>query len=99
MITVELSIEFRDWLAELTDRKASAIIVKRIRQIEASSLGDTKRIGDGLFEVRIHYGPGYRLYAMNRGRQWILLLCGSSKSDQSRAIKQAKQLAKEAHDA
>jgi putative addiction module killer protein len=99
MITVDLSIEFRDWLTNLTDRKASAIIVKRIRQIEAGSIGDTKPVGDGLFEIRIHYGPGYRLYAMNRGRQWMLLLCGSDKSGQNRTIKRAKQLAQEAHNA
>ncbi|MDR2269160.1 MAG: type II toxin-antitoxin system RelE/ParE family toxin [Rickettsiales bacterium] len=99
MVTVDLSIEFCDWLSGLTDRKASAIIVKRIRQIETGSFGDTKRIGDGLFEIRIHYGPGYRLYAMNRGHKWIILLCGGDKGGQSRAIKRARQLAKEADNA
>ena len=58
------------------------------------NMGDAKPVGDGLSEARIDYGPGYRVYFMQQGRQLVVLLCGGDKSSQTRDIKQAKQIAK-----
>lgn len=69
-------------------------IITRIDRLADGNLGDAKPIGDGLSEARIDYGPGYRVYFMQQGRQLIILLCAGDKSSQPRDIKQAKQVAK-----
>lgn len=94
MIEIIRSSTFSRWLAALSDSRARARISVRIDRIAEGHLGDTKSIGSGLSEARIDYGPGYRLYFMQLGRQWIVLLCAGDKSSQARDIKQARLIAK-----
>ena len=92
---VEMTELFENWLASLKDAKASDAVLRSVRRIQAGLLGDNKPLGGGLFEIRIHCGPGYRLYFINRGKRWILLLSGSDKTEQKKAIKLAYAMAKE----
>jgi len=80
--------------ADLDDIKAKARILRRIERAQNGNLGDHKRF-DGLLEMRIDYGPGYRLYAVQQGKVLIILLCGGDKSSQKRDIRKALELAKE----
>ncbi len=77
------------WLGELKDIRARAQIRARLARVEAGNLGDCKPLRDGVQELRIDYGPGYRVYLSRQGPVMVLLLCGSDKSDQTRAINQA----------
>lgn len=95
MIKVQQIAPFTDWLAALGDVKATARIVARIRQFEMGNEGDTKSVGGGVSEMRIHYGPGYRVYFTRKGRTIVVLLCGGDKGSQKRDIKTAQKLAKE----
>jgi putative addiction module killer protein len=91
-----LTREFRDWVASLRDRRARARIVQRISRYEVmGALGDVKPVGGRISEMRIHYGPGYRLYFTMRGQEMIILLCGSDKNDQARMIGRATAIAAE----
>ncbi len=83
---------FSRWLDNLRDMQAKARIVSRIRNATLGHLGDVKPVGDGVSEMRIHVGAGYRIYFSQRGEQIILLLCGGDKSSQSRDIERAKRL-------
>lgn len=94
MYRVERTVEFESWLDGLRDRMAQKRIAMRIRRIETGLLGDWKTVGDGVSELRIDHGPGYRLYYTMREQVVVILLCGSDKSDQERAIRSAKELAK-----
>lgn len=94
MYLVEQTAEFTQWLDGLRDRRAQAKIATRVVRIEAGLLGDHQRLRDGVSELRIDFGPGYRLYYTVRGRVVIVLLCGSTKDDQSGAIRLAKELAR-----
>jgi len=94
MYRVEQTTEFTQWLDGLRDRRAQAKIAMRVVRIEAGLLGDHKSLGDGVSELRIDFGPGYRLYYTVRGRVVVVLLCGSAKDGQSVAIRLAKELAK-----
>ncbi|MCH4151033.1 MAG: type II toxin-antitoxin system RelE/ParE family toxin [Sphingobium sp.] len=93
MYRVEQTADFENWLDGLRDRMAQKRIVMRIKRIEIGLLGDWKPVGGGVSELRIDYGPGYRLYYTMREQVIVILLCGSDKSDQERAIKRAKELA------
>lgn len=95
MIEVRQTTEFAEWLASLRDVRAQARVGARIRQAELGNLGDVQPCGGGVIELRIHYGPGYRLYAVRRGDELIILLCGGDKSSQKRDIKTAKTMAEE----
>ena len=95
MIGVRQTDIFRDWLAALRDKQAAAIIRRRITRLELGHFGDTKVIGDGVSELRIDFGPGYRLYFTRRGEALVILLCGGDKGSQARDIARAKQMAKE----
>lgn len=95
MIEVRQTIVFSEWLRALRDRNAAARIAVRIRRLELGNPGDIKSVGDGVSEMRIDYGPGYRLYLTYTGRTLVILLCGGDKSSQSRDIGQAKKMAKE----
>jgi putative addiction module killer protein len=86
---------FIAWLKDLRDLKGRAKIVTRIQRLEDGNPGDVASVGDGVSEMRIHFGPGYRVYYVNRGGALIVLLCGGDKSTQARDIESAKQLARE----
>jgi putative addiction module killer protein len=94
MYRVDRTVEFENWLDGLRDEKAQEKIAQRIRRVESGLLGDWKTVHEGVSELRIDYGPGYRLYYTMRERVIVILLCGSTKRDQDRAIKLAKVLAK-----
>lgn len=86
---------FDDWLAGLRDRKGAAIIGQRITRLAAGQIGDFKSVGEGVGELRIDFGPGYRVYFIRSGETVIVLLCGGDKSSQARDIRRAKALAQE----
>lgn len=88
--------QFRDWLDGLRDGKARLRIDDRLRRLANGNAGDTKSVGEGVQELRLHFGAGYRVYYMWRDGVLIILLCGGDKSSQTRDIKRAKKLAKEA---
>ncbi|MDR3232967.1 MAG: type II toxin-antitoxin system RelE/ParE family toxin [Planctomycetaceae bacterium] len=69
------------------------MIDKRIQRLSEGNSGDSRPVGEGISEMRIHYGPGYRIYYKNTGQKFVLLLCGGDKSTQEQNIKSAKQLA------
>jgi putative addiction module killer protein len=99
MIEVRQSAVFRDWVARLKDLRARTRIAVRIDRLAEGNPGDVKSVGDGVSELRIDYGPGYRLYFTRRGSLLIVLLCGGDKSSQDRDIRAARALAKELNDA
>jgi putative addiction module killer protein len=84
---------FKKWFDKLRDQVGQALILTRIDRLEDGNPGDVKPIGGGLTEMRINYGPGYRLYYKDTGKEIIILLCGGDKSTQETDIKRAKQLA------
>ena len=81
--------EFDAWLKALRDPVAKGRVIARIRSAEAGNFGDCRHVGEGVSEMRIHVGPGYRLYYCRRGEAVYLLLCGGDKSSQQRDIGQA----------
>lgn len=84
---------FDDWFAGLRDRQAAARIKMRIRRAEEGNFGDCEPVGEGVSEMRIHYGPGYRVYFAQRGMEVVILLAGGDKSTQSSDIKTVLKLA------
>jgi putative addiction module killer protein len=95
MFEVFRSETFDLWLRELRDIRARARIEARILRLSRGNAGDVKPVGSGLSELRIDYGPGYRVYFMRRGRLVILLLCGGDKRTQDSDIKQAIKIAED----
>lgn len=95
MVEVIRSATFDRWLMGLRDRRAVARIAARLDRLASGNSGDAEPVGDGVSELRIHYGPGYRVYFLRRGPVLIVLLCGGDKSSQERDITQAKALAAE----
>ena len=94
------SATFKRWIEGLRDRRAVARISARLRSISIGNLGDTRSVGNGISEIRIHYGPGYRIYFVREGETVIVLLCGGDKDSQQRDIRRAGRLAldwKESH--
>jgi putative addiction module killer protein len=86
--------EFARWLDGLRDIRARARVLVRIERIVAGNFGDSKPVGQGISELRIDYGPGYRVYFTKRGQQLVILLVGGDKSGQAADIKTAIRLAK-----
>ncbi len=84
------SVPFNDWLESLRDKKARAKIRARINRIRLGNLGDCKSVGEGVSELRINFGSGYRVYFAQQGNTIVILLCGGNKSSQNKDIKQAK---------
>jgi len=84
--------EFKAWLKNLADERAVKKIAQRIVRLQAGLMGDVKPVGGGLAELRIDYGPGYRVYFVQRGVVLIILLCGGDKKSQQKDIKLAKKL-------
>ncbi|MBO9661678.1 type II toxin-antitoxin system RelE/ParE family toxin [Dokdonella sp.] len=95
MYTVRLTQAFQDWLDALDDTRAQVRIAARLRFAEAGNLGDWKTVGEGISEMRVDTGPGYRLYFTRRGALIIVMLAGGDKSSQSRDIKRAQRIARE----
>lgn len=93
--TVEQTPEFEAWLRGLRDGVARAIIARRIARVAAGNMGDVKPVGDGVSELRIDHGPGFRVYFVRQGAALIVLLCGGDKGSQVRDIARAKTLAQE----
>lgn len=83
-------VPFDDWLGGLDDRKAVARILARLARVRLGNLGDCKSVGDGVSELRVDYGPGYRVYFGQQGRTLVVLLCGGDKRTQDRDIRLAK---------
>jgi putative addiction module killer protein len=96
MVEVRQTEVFSNWLRKLRDHNARARIQIRIRRLSLGNFGDVKPVGEGVSELRIDYGPGYRIYLQQRGNLLVLLLVGGSKKTQQTDIVKAKKLAKEA---
>ena len=92
MIEMIRSSLFDGWLTGLLDRRAKMRIVARLDRLAVGNPGDVKPVGSGISELRINYGPGYRVYYMTRGKVLMVLLCGGDKSTQDADIQQAKAL-------
>lgn len=88
--TQEGQVPFNQWLDSLRDRKARAVVRTRINRLRLGLLGDCKPVGKGVKELRIFFGPGYRLYFGQEGETLVILLCGGDKSSQNKDIKKAQ---------
>jgi len=95
VIEIRETEAFSGWLRGLRDAQARARIAVRVRRLAFGNPGDVKPVGEGISELRIHYGSGYRVYYIQRGAVLIVLLCGGDKSTQDKDIEAAKRLAKE----
>ena len=95
MFTVRLTAEFEAWLDGLQDKKAQVRVAARLRLDEAGNLGDWKSIAGAISEMRVNFGPGYRLYFTRRGRILIVMLNAGDKSNQAKDIKRARQILQE----
>jgi putative addiction module killer protein len=95
MLEVQKTEEFDEWLTNLADQKAKAKISSRIERLGFGNPGDVKPVGEGVSEMRVPYGPGYRIYFKQSGKTVVLLLCGGDKSTQGKDIKRAKEIAAE----
>jgi len=93
MLELKKTPVFSRWADKLKDPIAATLIAARLARLETGYIGDTEPVGKGIYELRIHCGPGYRIYFTRRGKEVIVLLCGGDKSSQARDIKQAKELA------
>lgn len=95
MIEVRQTGEYADWFSRLRDRQVKARIDIRIRRLSLGNPGDVKPVGDGVSELRIDHGPGYRVYFVQQGTVVIVLLAGGDKSSQDKDIRLARSLAKQ----
>jgi putative addiction module killer protein len=93
MYSIKPLPDFTQWLDDLADEKTRGIIAARIKRLERGLMGDVESVGDGVSELRIHFGAGWRVYFTKRGERLIILLAGGSKRDQKDDIKRAKKLA------
>ncbi len=94
VIEIRRTAEYESWFKKLRDRKARSRITSRILRLSLGNFGDIRSIGEGVSELRIMYGPGYRIYLKQQGAAVIILLAGGDKSSQQRDIKRAKKLAR-----
>ena len=94
MIKIRKTDTFAKWLDGLRDIRARARILVRIERLAAGNPGDVKAVGEGVSELRINYGPGYRVYYKKQGQKVVILLAGGDKSTQAKDIKIALRLAK-----
>ena len=92
MLTIRQTRIYEAWFAGLRDERARARIDVRIKRLALGNAGDVKPVGEGVSELRIDYGPGYRVYFAQRGSEIVLLLCGGDKRTQDRDIREAQSL-------
>lgn len=92
MIEIRQTDAYAQWLEKLRDRQAKARIVTRIRRLSLGNPGDVRPVGEGVSELRIDYGPGYRVYFVNKGATLVILLGGGDKSTQTDDIAKARNL-------
>lgn len=95
MFTIRRTRDYADWIKTLKDFRAQARIADRIDRLAAGNPGDVKPVGEGVSELRINYGPGYRVYFVRDGSIVYVLLCGGDKSTQDKDINLAKKLAQQ----
>jgi putative addiction module killer protein len=95
VIEIRETESFSEWLHKFRDVQAKARIAARVRRLAFGNPGDVQPVGEGISELRIHHGPGCRVYFVQRGAVLIVLLCGGDKSTQEKDIETAKRLAKE----
>lgn len=95
MLQIKQTATFQKWERKLKGGRAKAMIAARIFRLANGLAGDVAPVGEGISELRIHHGPGYRVYFQQYGSQIIILLCGGDKSSQGRDIETAKRLAKD----
>lgn len=93
MVEIRETEHYRKWFDRLRDERARARIDARVLRVSLGIWGDVKSVGGGVSELRIDYGPGYRLYFTRRGDSIVILLCGGDKDSQSQDIAEAKSLA------
>lgn len=96
--TVKRLDEFSDWLKGLKDALTRQRLNKRLRKVQLGNLGDVEPVGEGVFEMREHFGPGWRMYYVQRGEVLIVMLGGGDKSTQQADIRRAIALAKRLED-
>jgi putative addiction module killer protein len=94
MIRVEETDIFKNWMLNLKDRAGRSVINARIRRLSFGNKGDTKSLGGGISELRIDFGPGYRVYYVQKNQELVILLCGGDKSSQSKDIENARVIAR-----
>ena len=95
MFELKQTETFRKWREQLKDEPARALIASRLDRLAYGHAGDAAPVGEGISELRIHYGPGFRIYFRKQGKTVIVLLCGGDKSTQAKDVKAAKRLAQE----
>lgn len=98
MITIRTLPQFDSWLAGLRDGQTQRRLVARLRKAQFGNLGDVRSVGAGLYEMREHFGPGWRMYYLQRGKTLIVMLGGGDKSSQAADIAKAKRLAEKLED-
>lgn len=94
VLEVRQTAGYAAWFAGLRDRVAQVRIDIRIRRLSLGNAGDVKPVGEGVSELRVNHGPGYRVYFVQRGQEFVVLLAGGDKSSQARDIREAKALAR-----
>lgn len=92
MLELKQTEQFRRWRTRLKDARARALIASRLDRLAFGHAGDAAPVGEGISELRIHYGPGYRMYFHRQGNTVVILLCGGDKGSQAKDIKTAKRL-------
>jgi len=95
MLELKQTELFRKWRTKLKDERARALIASRLDRLAYGHAGDAGPVGEGISELRIHHGPGYRIYFHQRGNTVVILLCGGNKSTQTKDIKTARRLIEE----
>jgi putative addiction module killer protein len=93
MFSIKPLLEFTEWLDGLSDASVRGVVAARIKRLERGLMGDVEPVGEGVSELRIHFGAGWRIYFVQRGVQLIVLLAGGSKRTQKADIRRAKALA------
>lgn len=93
MIEIRETEVYKKWFCSIKDKKTKSIIDVRIRRVSLGNFGDIEPVGKGVSELKIHYGPGFRVYLLHQGEAIIILLCGGDKSTQEEDIQKAQDLA------